>query len=86
MNQAKLAGGRRIQQNERGSKTIIKSAAQNNYLNSVKILNTKIIDMKDNDYLKFRDFSIGTSCCCRRNGEEMILKMKKNLKYSRKTG
>ncbi len=57
MNQAKLAGGRRIRQNKRGSKTIVKNAAQNNYLSSVQTLNNKIIDMKDNDYLKFRDFS-----------------------------
>lgn len=57
MNQAKLAGGRRIRQNRRSSKTIAKNAAQSNYLNSVQTLNTKIIDMKDNDYLKFRDFS-----------------------------
>ncbi len=57
MNQAKLAGGRRIRQKRRGSKTMVKNAAHNNYTNSVQILNTKIEDMKDNDYLKFRDFS-----------------------------
>ena len=57
MNQAKFAGGRRIRQNKRSSKTIVKNATQSNYLNSVQTLNTGIIDMKDNDYLKFRDFS-----------------------------
>ena len=57
MNQAKLVGGRRIRQNRRVSKTIVKNADHNNYINSVQTLNTKITEMKDNDYLKFRDFS-----------------------------
>ena len=57
MNRAKLAGGRRIRQNKRKSKSVVNSESQENYLRSVEILNNKILDMKDNDYIKFRDFS-----------------------------
>ena len=57
MNRAKLAGGRRIRQNKRKSKSVVNSESQENNLRSVEILNNKILDMKDNDYIKFRDFS-----------------------------
>ena len=52
MNRAKLAGGRRIRQNKRKSKSVVNSESQENYLRSVEILNNKILDMKDNDYIK----------------------------------
>jgi hypothetical protein len=57
MNQAKIAGGRRIKQNKRKTKQVISSVSHENYLKSINILNEKIINMKDNDYIKFRDFS-----------------------------
>jgi len=57
MNQAKIAGGRRIKQNKRKNKQVISSESHENYLQSINILNEKIVNMKDNDYIKFRDFS-----------------------------
>jgi hypothetical protein len=57
MNQAKIAGGRRIKQNKRKNKQVISSESHENYLKSITILNEKILNMKDNDYIKFRDFS-----------------------------
>ena len=58
MKAAKLAGGRRVKQ-RRAKKTTSKSLDEdyNKYHTAVQHFNKQILQMKDNDYIKFRDFS-----------------------------
>ena len=51
------AGGMRIKQRKRRSLAPIVSDTTGNYITIVTALNTQLEDMKDNDYIKFRDFS-----------------------------
>lgn len=51
---AVFAGGRRIRQNK---KKITVSSDENTYIKSINLCNEKINKMKDNDYIKFRDYS-----------------------------
>jgi len=51
------AGGMRVKQRKRRSLAPIVSDTTSNYITLVTALNNQLEDMKDNDYIKFRDFS-----------------------------
>ena len=51
------AGGMRIRQRKKRQSTPIVHDTQGIYIDAVDKLNKKLLGMKDNDYLKFRDFS-----------------------------
>jgi hypothetical protein len=55
--EAVKAGGMRIRQRKKRQSTPIVHDTQSIYIDAVDKLNKKLLDMKDNDYLKFRDFS-----------------------------
>tara|TARA_B100000925_G_scaffold155764_1_gene116901 strand:+ start:562 stop:1209 length:648 start_codon:yes stop_codon:yes gene_type:complete len=52
---AVIAGGRRIKQNKRHNTGIVSNKSK--YIKNIESCNKKILEMNDNDYLKFRDYS-----------------------------
>ena len=51
------AGGRRIKQRRKRSAAPIVNDIHGDYIDAVNELNEKLVSMKDNEYIKFRDFS-----------------------------
>ena len=54
---AVMAGGRRIKQRKKKSSAPVVNNIHGDYIDSVNELNQRLVLMKDNDYIKFRDFS-----------------------------
>ena len=52
-----MAGGRRIKQRRKRSSAPVVNNVHGDYIDSVNELNQRLVSMKDNDYIKFRDFS-----------------------------
>tara|TARA_B100000575_G_C23143782_1_gene666959 strand:+ start:20084 stop:20752 length:669 start_codon:yes stop_codon:yes gene_type:complete len=57
MKTAKFAGGRRIKQRRKVKNPNSSDESYNQYRSAVCQFNKRLQDMKDNDYIKFRDFS-----------------------------
>ena len=51
------AGGRRIKQKRKRTTAPVVDDVHGDYIDAVAELNQKLADMKDNEYIKFRDFS-----------------------------
>ena len=51
------AGGRRIKQKRKRTTAPVVDDVHGDYIDAVAELNEKLANMKDNEYIKFRDFS-----------------------------